>query len=1089
VNRFNLTFRGEILDGHDPKQARARFGKWYGVDDPARLDKFFSGDTIILRRDLDLKTAADCYRSLQEAGINSELVKIISRDTPPPPDASQTGNALKAALEKEAEARRLEKEEAAKRAAEEAERKRLAEEEAARIKAEKEEARRKAAEEAARVRAEKKRLEAERQARLKAEKEEAQRKAAEEAAKRAAEEAERKRLAEEEAARIKAEKEEARRKAADEAARIKAEKEEARRKAAEEAARVRAEKKRLEAELQARLKVKKEEARRKAAEEAAKRAAEEAERKARLKVEKEEARRKAVQEAAQLKAEKEEARRQEAEAAAQRAAEEAERNRLADEAAKRLKAEKEEVWRKAAEESARLTEENQRQKAERKAQQQAQREETRLEEARKSAERQAEEAERKRIAKIEAEEEASRLKAEKEEAARARAEKKRQDAEAKRLSEEQAARAREELQQAKRRASEEAARAQAEEKRREEERKQKAEEEKKQQQKALLEQREAMEALAIRRAAQELPKQAARAGATNQPTTPARKAQVGSPNLYSLVPFRNNAAIRQRAARAREQMHRALSRSLLALGAGLLLGALYLSFEPPHLVEGVEGVATNASGDLTLLAGNTLLRHDRSGTAEDSVELDDLDVAAPLAFEPSGTLLVAAGPASDRLDSPPLLRCEPATASCLEFAPVLRGKKLDDFAVHPLSGVVFTADSESGELLKIGPEGQLQDHAALIMRPETVLKLDSGLLFMSSPLGTAISVLRYEQGAFARQLDEILLLPPEAVLAKQTRIQDFTRAGDFWWVSLSNPATGSAGLYRYDAQWAYSGQAALPPGISPRKLTAWGNRLLVSDPTHLALARFSGSGQAEALFQSTSLESLANQQESLSHLSEFAWATALQILALLSLFTLALGYWHWLRSRVYRTSRESGAEPLDTIIDSVSWIAPVTQRRAKLLRSALCYTAIAVVPLVFAAYQGAPPLLLTVLSLTAAGPGFTLLLLRRRPTGHIGRTGEQLVLVDHQGLYHIGAQSRIHYRGSVLLIDDVVVYSGSKFLPAFSPRQFREQILPLRNTGVKIDPTTIAVKLMQSRHPLALGGLATLAGLVASLVLLLPHLL
>jgi hypothetical protein len=36
VNKFNLTFWGEILPGKDPQQVKLRFAKLFGIDDPER---------------------------------------------------------------------------------------------------------------------------------------------------------------------------------------------------------------------------------------------------------------------------------------------------------------------------------------------------------------------------------------------------------------------------------------------------------------------------------------------------------------------------------------------------------------------------------------------------------------------------------------------------------------------------------------------------------------------------------------------------------------------------------------------------------------------------------------------------------------------------------------------------------------------------------------------------------------------------------------------------------------------------------------------------------------------------------------------
>jgi hypothetical protein len=76
VSRFNLSFRGEILPGYKPEQVKSRFAKLFAIDDPQRVEMFFSGKPINLRRNLDRKEAADVFRKLHDIGLSSELVKV-----------------------------------------------------------------------------------------------------------------------------------------------------------------------------------------------------------------------------------------------------------------------------------------------------------------------------------------------------------------------------------------------------------------------------------------------------------------------------------------------------------------------------------------------------------------------------------------------------------------------------------------------------------------------------------------------------------------------------------------------------------------------------------------------------------------------------------------------------------------------------------------------------------------------------------------------------------------------------------------------------------------------------------------------------
>ena len=90
MSRFNLTFWGEILPGQDPEKVRARFAKLLDIRDAGRLEHFFSGETVILRRNIELKVAAEYYSKLRKLGVESALVKVDPETTPPPSTTDPT---------------------------------------------------------------------------------------------------------------------------------------------------------------------------------------------------------------------------------------------------------------------------------------------------------------------------------------------------------------------------------------------------------------------------------------------------------------------------------------------------------------------------------------------------------------------------------------------------------------------------------------------------------------------------------------------------------------------------------------------------------------------------------------------------------------------------------------------------------------------------------------------------------------------------------------------------------------------------------------------------------------------------------------
>ncbi|MFT4517981.1 MAG: hypothetical protein ACI9JM_000358 [Halioglobus sp.] len=1158
MNKFNLTFHGEILSGHDPEQVKLRFAKMFSIDDPVRLEKFFSGQSIILRRNLDRKAAAELFQNLRTLGVVAELVKITAGEAAPeiatapappskpkseknkkttgagsqkapkadpkpanhrevleekipprqpgdvqqawpvssnrknkekkhPPLPSspaplnkknqQTAIKVTQKQAREEEARRAAQEKDTRKKEELAEKENLAAEQLQREQAQS--ARLQAEQDA--EKAERERLAHEESQRLEAIRKKKERQVAEEAATRKA--------LEEKAVRLKAEKEKQRvervKKKTEEAARLKAELEEARRrKAAEEA--------RLQAALE----------KRRAEEAAIRNAAEEIQRKRRA----EEAAKRKAQEEAEKKRIAEDAARRKAE---QKAKERARQKREAEEAARR-RAEVEEEKRRRAEEAARV---------------QAQLEEIKRQEVREEKRLQAELAE---IQRQEAEDEA-RLKAELEEkekqataeAARIKAEATRKKTDAKRKSKErQRAAAKQETalraqqktdkSQQKKHRTEEAAQTKAAQHRAE------LQEEEEQ-----ADQREAMEEKAVQRAARELAQQASikttrtqvktnldvphRKKALKQATDTAarRKQQAGAANLYRLRPFRNTPEIQARSEQARKRMRQSFALGGVALAALLVLAGVFLRAEQPSTLLAASAVAIDKHSQPLLLAGDWLLMHDRSGVSAEKLSLSELGVHSlvpPLVFDDQGTLIAmgrllpssAASqepqPSNDNEQNLQLLRCKLEQRQCSPLAPAFNALQFEAFVLNPINGNLLLADTAAGELIKTSSSGQVLASAKISLPNRPTLRLHSGLLLANSPHGPAVSVYRYDERAFGQQLDEILLLPPAAVIAKQTTVSDFLFSGGSWWASLHNPDDGSVGLYRFDEAWNYLSEAPLTHSSLPLQLASWGDKTLVNNQREAALQRFNDQGAEEVPMTSELLTTLIDEKQSRGSLAALAWLSALLLCAATALVGISFAYLQRLRALVYRSHRERGAEPVDKYATTLHWIDPAAARSKQLRVRLVSYGIFAFALVLVAMGQSVSLVQLICLLLVLSGPALTLGLLSRHPIGHIGvadgTKGSRLILVDHRGIYHFGEGSGITYRGRFVLVDDVVVFTGNRLLPAFAADQVQQLITPLATGGIKVDRNTLLVKLLEARHPLALGSVSVLASVVAALLLL-----
>jgi hypothetical protein len=912
------------------------------------------------------------------------------------------------------------------------------------------------------------RLAAEKAALVQAAQDAQQREIAAAAAREQALAAERQRIADEERARQAAEQ-----------ARLVAE--ETERKAAEQA-----QIKRLEAEAIARKTAVKAAAKRKAAEEAAERRAKRNRDKA------EKARRKAVEEA-QRQVELAEKKRLAAEAEARRRAEAEEKKRLAAEAEARRRAEAEEKRRLAAEEEAR------RQAA--------------LEEVRRLA---AEEALRKAAA--EAEEDA-RLQAELEAIKRREAE--------------EAARLQEELEEKARQAAAQAARIKAEAQRLQEEAQRKSDERRRIAAVALSEQQLAAQRLAAQQ--QEALTQHAVAEANPQPLSPVRlqplkpakgrvktalevplrkkgetpeigvpgqrKRLSGEPNLYKLRPFRNTEAVRTRSALARTRMRRAATTAVLASGVLLIAAGSYLQNADSAAISGATAIAINANSEPLLLAGDVLLLHDRAGVGTTETALSALGVSAlepPLEFAGEDVLFARGRLAGDTADSAQhdalqVLRCDLALSRCEPLSPQLQDNQIDAFVLNPVDGSVLLADRTAGQLLKVDRAGAVVARAAVAIPDAPVMRLHDGLLLMNSTAGPGISVFRYEEEAFAKQLDEILPLPAGELDLEQARAGDFVWSGNAWWVYLRATESTPGALHRFDDEWNFSSTVALPADGGPLQrgavqLVNWGEKILVNDTRDTKIQRYNAQGMAEAAFASTSLQALVDAKQQRAGLTRAAWHGGLLLCALVAVLGYVFAYWHGLRNLVYRPRREQGALPLDDHAAALRWMEPVQNRQLLLRRTGIRYGlgVLAVLSLAIAVSVSVSQL--AALLLACSGPAIALLLLRRQPIGYIGVLGDKLLLVDHNGLYHLAGGSRLQYRGPFLAIDDIVVFAGSQRLPAFSPAPLQQHVWPLALGGIKVDRITIAIKLLESRHPLALGAVAIVAAAAgAALLLLLPH--
>ncbi|MEP1594038.1 MAG: hypothetical protein ABJK20_05670, partial [Halieaceae bacterium] len=569
-------------------------------------------------------------------------------------------------------------------------------------------------------------------------------------------------------------------------------------------------------------------------------------------------------------------------------------------------------------------------------------------------------------------------------------------------------------------------------------------------------------------------------------STTSNRVQPGAPNLFNLTAFRNTDEIKQRGPRSQRLARVGL---WTALATGIVLLSLALRFgaqAPPQIVTGPDAIATNSNGDLLLLANGHALLHDRSGSAREAISIAAVPAAENLnvlIFDRSDEALIT-GSFGEAPDEIALVRCkfnEPSCSPALEDNP---NEPISAAALHARTGTLYIANSRDSLLRKYDQKGSLVAESSRELPSKPVLHLEDGLLLMNSNSGPAISVFRPDTGSFGKQLDEILLLPPIAVEAEQTQLSDFLRLQNSWWVTLENPETGQRGVYQYDTQWKYLNALQLPANFTPEQLIAWGQKLLILDSSQPEVLRFSVTGAPEVPFESTSLNDLIAQQMSDASFTRTVTRLILATLAAILLCALIFAYLHRVRGLVYKAGNTRGAQPLEDYTSQLEWLLPEASRRSRFLQLAVLYLVGCMGALIVATGLTVNMLQLAALLIALTGPAISILLLYRSPIGHIGTAGDTIALVDHNSLFHLGRDSRVHYRSRYLIIDDVVVFTGASLMPSFDRAQIAA-LRPLAEAGIKVERKAVWIKLLQARHPLAVSAIITGACWLLAAILLL----
>ncbi len=563
---------------------------------------------------------------------------------------------------------------------------------------------------------------------------------------------------------------------------------------------------------------------------------------------------------------------------------------------------------------------------------------------------------------------------------------------------------------------------------------------------------------------------------------------INQPNLFTLKPFRNSARIQARTDKATGLARGGLWLGIFALLALLLLSVRFLILPASAPLPQLEAIATAASGRLAAASREALYLLDRSGRAERSLALGELHLSfvSSMVFDGDGMLLVVG---SREETGTALWRCQPFTDPAQPCTLVLPNvSPAAALAVDTNDRTIFLADPASSTLFRLDPAGQVVATAAATVAPEPVLAVRDGLLYLNHPEATLLQILRPDIPVFGQLLDQLLLLPAGPDSSQYLRITGLAPMTDDWWVLLDS-RQGDRRLFRFDATYGPGRQVNGNEIPSTARLAPWQDRLLVYG-IDSEISRYAADGSAQLPLEITTLRLRRNKLDHQRELQRTLWGSVFLGLALLASLGIATAAYQRLRSRVYQPGWQRGAQSIENDASEITWVPGNTGRSRQARRLLGLYCAVAAVLLATAALAQTPMVIVAALLIMVCGPAAALMLLATFPTGHIGRLRNQLLVVDHHGRYHLGEGARIQYRNHFVLIDDVLVFLGTRLLPSFDSRALRRDIQPLVTCGVRIQRRAIAVRLFESRHPLSLAMLVMAGGLLLGLfVIIVAYLL
>ncbi|MCZ6642751.1 MAG: hypothetical protein O7C67_09840 [Gammaproteobacteria bacterium] len=82
---YRLIFRGEVLEGQHPSVVKKRLAKSLKLDE-AQSEKLFAGESVVLKREADTRSAAKFQALFKEAGARLRVMPVEKADTTKTPE-------------------------------------------------------------------------------------------------------------------------------------------------------------------------------------------------------------------------------------------------------------------------------------------------------------------------------------------------------------------------------------------------------------------------------------------------------------------------------------------------------------------------------------------------------------------------------------------------------------------------------------------------------------------------------------------------------------------------------------------------------------------------------------------------------------------------------------------------------------------------------------------------------------------------------------------------------------------------------------------------------------------------------------------